>query len=49
MNKTLIDCDGDCLNCEHYNTSDCPDRQIDCDGRCLNCEHYNTSDCPDRQ
>ena len=22
-----IDCDGRCLNCEHYDTTDCPDRR----------------------
>ena len=22
-----IDCDGRCLNCEHYDTTDCPDRK----------------------
>jgi hypothetical protein len=25
--EELVECDGRCLNCEHYDTSDCPDRK----------------------
>lgn len=25
--EEFIECDGRCLNCDHYDTSDCPDRK----------------------
>lgn len=25
--KEIIECDGRCLNCDYYDTSDCPDRK----------------------
>lgn len=25
--EDIVECDGRCLNCDHYNTDDCPDRK----------------------
>ena len=25
--EKIIECDGRCLNCDHYDTDDCPDRR----------------------